>query len=450
LEEFARRIDGFMDAMLAREALPYRNCSHCTERLARWRCQDCSLPTMLCRLCMRSAHQHDPLHRIECWNGKYFRSAALWEVGVHILVKHYAAEAICSTLKFNIDNLGDIQIRNDNLDQDRCRTIHDGAVVEEELYSAHENAMIIDEEDEDTDASFINNIPGMSTAYTSSSTTATRTATATAKGKAAQKNPIIIDESEDEETDAGFINNIPGMSTAYTSSRTTATATATAKGKAAAMATTMATATANITATLTTEASHHRNEGPQNIPTGDALNNRYLRIVHINGIHHLAVVSCTCKGEHQLPIDFVHSGFIPSTFLKIRTVFTTKVLDIFRLSNLELKASAYQYFQLLQRLTEKAAVPSPNLYNDLRKVSRAWRWMKKLKWAGYGHKVADPMLPAAGEMSIFCPACPQPNVNLPSDWKNDPNRYVKFTIVYKYKYKNRLMIASDGYFAAFL
>jgi hypothetical protein len=48
--------------------------------------------------------------------------------------------------------------------------------------------------------------------------------------------------------------------------------------------------------------------------------------------------------------------------------------------------------------------------------------MKKLKWAGFGHKTADPMAPAAGELSIFCPACPQPNINLPDDWKTDKNR----------------------------
>jgi CxC2 like cysteine cluster associated with KDZ transposases len=167
---------------------------------------------------------------------------------------------------------------------------------------------------------------------------------------------------------------------------------------------------------------------PNEIPHGDALNNKYVRIVHLNGIHHLAVVFCSCQGDH-LPFDLMFSGFVPSTFQRINTIFTTKVLDMFRLSNLELKASAYQYFQLLHRLTSRASVPSPDLYNDLRKVSRAWRWMKKLKWAGYGHKKADPMKPTAGDLTVFCPACPQANVNLPPDWKSDPNRYSKYIIL---------------------
>ena len=34
------------------------------------------------------------------------------------------------------------------------------------------------------------------------------------------------------------------------------------------------------------------------VPTADALNNSYIRVVHTNGIHHLAMVTCHCQGEH--------------------------------------------------------------------------------------------------------------------------------------------------------
>ena len=42
--------------------------------------------------------------------------------------------------------------------------------------------------------------------------------------------------------------------------------------------------------------------------------------------------------------------------------------------------------------------------------------MKKLKWARFGHKNADPMKLALGELAMFCPACPQAGVNLPDGW----------------------------------
>jgi hypothetical protein len=42
-------------------------------------------------------------------------------------------------------------------------------------------------------------------------------------------------------------------------------------------------------------------------PKADALNNTYVRIVHTNGIHHLAMVTCLCCGEHNVPLDLVAS-----------------------------------------------------------------------------------------------------------------------------------------------
>lgn len=53
---------------------------------------------------------------------------------------------------------------------------------------------------------------------------------------------------------------------------------------------------------------------------------------------------------------------------------------------------------------------------------------------GIGHRAqpdADTSDPSAseadvtvanGELAIECPTCPQPGVNLPDDWKNDPDQ----------------------------
>jgi hypothetical protein len=32
-------------------------------------------------------------------------------------------------------------------------------------------------------------------------------------------------------------------------------------------------------------------------------------------------------------------------------------------------------------------------------------------------------LPSLGNLAIFCPACPQPDINLPKEWESDPKRY---------------------------
>ena len=85
-----------------------------------------------------------------------------------------------------------------------------------------------------------------------------------------------------------------------------------------------------------------------------------------------------------------------------------------------MKASAYQFYHLLRRLTAPAEVV--DLYNEFRRMTRLWRWIKKLKWAGYGHNGKRPSHVEPGELANYCPACPQPGINLPEDWKNDPNR----------------------------
>jgi hypothetical protein len=119
-------------------------------------------------------------------------------------------------------------------------------------------------------------------------------------------------------------------------------------------------------------------------------------------------------------------GLIPTSFTWYRTVFTHAILDNYRIASLECKASAYQYFQKLKRHTS-AMFPDtvPNLYHELRRMSRIWRWLKKLKWAGFAHRTDDTTEAAPGELAIFCLACPQPDVNLPDTWDTDPNRYVR-------------------------
>ena len=66
-----------------------------------------------------------------------------------------------------------------------------------------------------------------------------------------------------------------------------------------------------------------------NIPTCDLFNNSYVCIVHMNGLHHLAMVSCQCCSADVLPCDLMASGFVPASFQRICTLFSTQLLDFF-------------------------------------------------------------------------------------------------------------------------
>lgn len=50
------------------------------------------------------------------------------------------------------------------------------------------------------------------------------------------------------------------------------------------------------------------------------------------------------------------------------------------------------------------------------RVARQWRLLKTLKWNGYG--IGDGS-PGQGELALFCPACPQPGINVPVEPGND-------------------------------
>ena len=151
------------------------------------------------------------------------------------------------------------------------------------------------------------------------------------------------------------------------------------------------------------------------------------RVVHTNGLHHIAMVSCQCHGVDVLPLDLFAAQLLPASLKRIQTLFTAQVLDHFRLCNLELKASAYQFYQLLRRLTRPMAPAEVlNLYREFRRMVRIWRWMKRLKWGGFAGSTRKVKDVGPGELAVFCPACPQPGINLPGDWKEDPARQVYF------------------------
>ena len=143
------------------------------------------------------------------------------------------------------------------------------------------------------------------------------------------------------------------------------------------------------------------------------------------------MVSCHFQGQDTFPLDLFSAQLLPASFKRTKTLFTAQALDMFCLCNLELKALAYQFYQLLCRLTQPTAPAEVvNLYREFRRMSRLWRWMKKLKWAGYGGKNKNVNEVQAGELAIYCPACPQSGINIPDNWKEDANRQVSSMLLY--------------------
>ncbi|KAI0070514.1 hypothetical protein K474DRAFT_1608543, partial [Panus rudis PR-1116 ss-1] len=75
----------------------------------------------------------------------------------------------------------------------------------------------------------------------------------------------------------------------------------------------------------------------------------------------------------------------------------------------------------------------PDRYRELLRIGRQWRNIRALQKAGFAHK-ADAEV-SQGALALFCAACPQPGINLPADYSQDPDQW---------KYK-RVLVA-DGNF----
>ena len=62
------------------------------------------------------------------------------------------------------------------------------------------------------------------------------------------------------------------------------------------------------------------------------------------------------------------------------------------------------------------------------RVSCQWRDLLNRKRFGFGHDLDSN--PGASDLALFCPACPQPGVNLPDNWKSQPEQCVCLTWIF--------------------
>ncbi|KAG2105107.1 uncharacterized protein F5147DRAFT_775427 [Suillus discolor] len=68
------------------------------------------------------------------------------------------------------------------------------------------------------------------------------------------------------------------------------------------------------------------------------------------------------------------------------------------------------YYSKIRRLTSSIfPLMVPDRYRELMRTARQWRQCKLYKWHGFAHKDDQPK---AGDLALFCPACPQPGINL--------------------------------------
>jgi hypothetical protein len=136
----------------------------------------------------------------------------------------------------------------------------------------------------------------------------------------------------------------------------------------------------------------------------------------------------------------LRAGFFPTSFITIKTVVTFRALEDQRLDNLECKSALLKYWNKLKRKTSSHlwlsipvrnsansdldiginVLPEQNRYREFLRVSRMWRNIQNIIQFGFGHDSGASM--GKGSLAMFCPTCPQPGINLPDGWENDPEQ----------------------------
>ena len=167
-------------------------------------------------------------------------------------------------------------------------------------------------------------------------------------------------------------------------------------------------------------------------------------IVHSSGIFQHHINWCTCHGAAKKHIQLLREGLFPATTTSPKTAFTFDVLDHFYMDSHVCKTAAMSFFQKLCHFTNNAfpgTVPvckwvfmhssecwdfDQDRYRELLHVSRQWWHLLALKCFGYGH---EDQQPSHGDLAYFCPACPQPGVNVPKDWDGSANGWVIINMI---------------------
>ncbi|KAF7345208.1 CxC2 domain-containing protein [Mycena sanguinolenta] len=141
--------------------------------------------------------------------------------------------------------------------------------------------------------------------------------------------------------------------------------------------------------------------------------------------HNVALDYCGCgQGGHPTR-QLLRSQLWPATTTNPKTAATFAVLRLYHLLSFEAKCSVLEFYQTLARQTDnlglnrrKRSAPTQERYQGFLRMTRQWRHIRMLKRAGRGHDPAGIANTKPGECALLCPACPQPEKNLPPNWKD--------------------------------
>ncbi|KAJ7436476.1 hypothetical protein B0H11DRAFT_2364591 [Mycena galericulata] len=144
--------------------------------------------------------------------------------------------------------------------------------------------------------------------------------------------------------------------------------------------------------------------------------------LHTNGIHEVSVDYCGCENACDAgppEVQLLRAGWFPATHERPQTCATLEVLEQFQQETLQSKMTMYDFYAVLERLTDNTGIVPPDRKHEWNRMCREFRHLMMLKRAGRA-RAYDPSGvdgTKQGELAIQCPACPRPGINLPEGWE---------------------------------
>lgn len=422
--------DEFLADIIERASPPLPVACTVCGGLMEWRCEDCFGEPVFCTTCCRKSHEHSPFHRVQHWTGKTFVRSALRKTGLTLFMGHGGSPcpSMISTghgLPFTPPQSVSSSVASSTSSSPVHESVSlptcDDLAQQSPLRHAQQHIFdLIDDDRPDQFDHFdlstfgpVDDSPPPTPPPMSSPPDTPQRSRATSPSE---------DRSfrQDFDTSQGWQS--PSSDTSETDSNHMGTE---SEGR---------DSTSDVNALLFDDEDGSDDEdlefesggiftSSMKFPRGlDDNGNQWMTIVDITGVHHLPVHFCDCATDIRPYRQLLRLSLYPATYDRPETVFTFRVLEDFHLENLETKASAQRYYAKLRRLTSNAFPQSvPDRYREFMRIMREWRNLEQRKRAGTHYSKSAPIAP--GGLALFCPACPQPGVNLPDGWDTEPDQY---------------------------
>ncbi|KAL0572957.1 hypothetical protein V5O48_009012 [Marasmius crinis-equi] len=149
-----------------------------------------------------------------------------------------------------------------------------------------------------------------------------------------------------------------------------------------------------------------------------------LRILHVNGIHHVEIRFCSCEKKIDQHLQLLRRRIYPASTKngRVMTCATFELLDSLQLHSFTSKSSTYNFYRATELHTDGTGLRVPSSqYRPLLRMIRQWRYLHMILCSGAGHDLRTITGETAveGRLMVRCASCPHPGINLPRGWNVD-------------------------------